>query len=358
MSDLATIRARIDALDERLQTLLNERAACALEVAHFKRSTAQEVAYYRPEREAEVLARVLARQQGPLAPEEMVRLFREIMSACRALEEPLRIAFLGPNGTFTEAAALKHFGQAVTTKPLPTIAEVFRAVEAGDAQYGVVPVENSTEGMVNHTLDGFLNSPLQICGEIELRVHHNVLSKSTALAEVQCVYAHAQALAQCRHWLEESLPGVACHAVSSNAEAAKRAAQEVGAAALASQRAAEIYGLHVLAANIEDEPDNTTRFLVIGRHAAPPSGQDKTSLLVSTVNRPGALSRLLEPLARHGLSMTRIESRPSRRGTWDYVFFIDIEGHVQDAAVASALAELRHDAALFKILGAYPRAII
>ncbi|MDX1250940.1 MAG: prephenate dehydratase [Gammaproteobacteria bacterium] len=354
---LKTIRERIDRLDEQIQKLISERAACAQEVAHLKNG-GEEADFYRPEREAQVLRNVIARNAGPLSGEEMARLFREIMSACLALEQPMKIAFLGPEGTFTQAAALKHFGHSVTTVPLGAIDEVFREVESGAAHYGVVPVENSTEGVVNHTLDMFLASPLRICGEVELRIHHNLLGKLDDIAGVARVYAHQQALAQCREWLEGHLAGVEHVAVSSNAEAARRAAQETGAAAIASAAAAAIYGLKVLAANIEDEPDNTTRFLVIGRQSPPPSGNDKTSLLLSMRNRPGALHRLLEPLARHGISMTRIESRPSRRGMWDYVFFIDIEGHGQDPAVAKALQALGDEAAMLKVLGSYPGAVL
>jgi chorismate mutase/prephenate dehydratase len=301
---------------------------------------------------------ILARNQGPLSGEEMARLFREIMSACLALEQPLRIAYLGPEGTFTQAAALKHFGHSVQTDSHYSIDEVFREVEAGASQYGVVPVENSTEGVITHTLDMFLNSPLKITGEVQLRIHHNLLSTLEALSAVRRVYSHQQSLAQCRGWLDEHLAGVERVAVSSNAEAARLAAQDKEAAAIASRAAADIYGLRVLVANIEDEPDNTTRFIVIGREQVPPSGKDKTSLLLSATNKPGALHQLLSPFAQHGISMTRIESRPSRRGVWEYVFFVDIEGHAADARVAQALDELRNEAAMLKVLGSYPRAIL
>lgn len=358
-NDLKAVRERIDALDEQIQTLVTERARCALEVARVKgASAAPDANFYRPEREAEVLRNVIARNQGPLPNEDLVRLFREIMSSCLALQRPMRIAYLGPEGTYTQAAALKHFGHAVGTVAHGAIDEVFRDVEAGGSHFGVVPIENSTEGVVTHTLDMFLNSPLQIVGEVELRIHHCLLSREQNMAGVRRVYAHQQALAQCREWLDENLGGVDRLPVSSNAEAARRAAAEEGAAAIASSQAASIYGLNVLASNIEDEPDNTTRFLIIGRERAAPSGHDKTSLLVSAPNRPGALYSLLAPFHRYGISMTRIESRPSRRGMWEYVFFIDVEGHAAEANLADALKELERDAAMMKLLGSYPRAVL
>lgn len=354
---LKAIRDRIDGLDEQIQALINARAQCAQEVAELKNGVPA-ANFYRPEREAEVLRKVIARNPGPLSGEEMARLFREIMSACLALEQPMRIAYLGPEGTFTQAAALKHFGHSVATVAHAAIDEVFRDVEAGACHYGVVPVENSTEGVITHTLDMFLNSPLKIVGEVQLRIHHNLLSKGDALAAVRRVYAHQQALAQCREWLDEHLAGVERIAMSSNAEAARHVAGETDAAAIASREAADIYQLRVLAGNIEDEPDNTTRFLVIGRETVAPSGRDKTSLLISAPNRPGALYDLLAPLAAHGISMTRIESRPSRRGMWEYVFFADIEGHGTDPKVAKALEALADKAAMLKVLGSYPRAIL
>ncbi len=354
---LTIIRTRIDQIDAQLQALITERARCALEVAEIKRAIGDGV-YYRPEREAQVLQTALARNEGPLSDEVVARLFREIMSACLALQRPMTIAFLGPEGTFTESAVLKHFGQGVGTRPLAAIDAVFREVEAGAADYGVVPIENSSEGAVDHTLDMFMNSPLKICSEIELRVHHNLMGQAQDVAAVRRVCAHQMALAQCREWLDAHLAGVERVAVSSNAEAARLAQRDGNTAAIAGVRAAEVYGLRLLAQNIEDEPDNTTRFLVIGRVAAAPSGRDKTSLLVSTANRPGALHRLLAPLAEHGISMTRIESRPSRRGMWDYVFFIDIAGHAEDATVASAIAALEREAAVLKVLGSYPEAAL
>ncbi len=355
---LQEIRDRIDALDQHIQKLINERAVMAQEIARLKQDGGDADSYYRPEREAEVLRKVAERNQGPLSGEEITRLFREIMSACLSLQQPMKVAYLGPEGTFTQAAALKHFGHSVQTHSSRSIDEVFRDVESRAAHFGVVPVENSTEGVVRHTLDMFINSPLRVCGEVELRIHHHLLSKAGNIADIKRVYAHQQALAQCSNWLATHLESAEHYFESSNAEAARRAATEEGAAAIAGATAAEHYGLQVLASNIEDEPDNTTRFLVIGHRAPLPSGHDKTSLLLSAPNRPGALHRLLDPLMHHGISMSRIESRPSRRGMWEYVFFIDIDGHAQDANVAEALKALNSEAAMLKVLGSYPKAIL
>ena len=358
--DLAAIRGRIDAVDEQIHALLNERARYAQQVGISKSASGKAVDFYRPEREAEVLRRALERNAGPLRNEEIARLFREIMSACLAQQEPLKVAFLGPEGTFTQAALIKHFGSSVRALPLNAIDEVFREVEGGIADYGVVPIENSTEGTVNYTLDMFLTSGLKICGEVELRIHHSLMSRVTDTKQIQRICAHPQALAQCRGWLDEQLPDVERVAVSSNAEGARRARDERGTAAIASRTAAEIYGLTLLASEIEDRPDNTTRFLVLGRKLLGRSGVDRTTLLLSAsgTDDAGALFRLLEPLAEHRINMTRIESRPSRKRTWDYVFFIDIEGHVSDEPVAKALADLEARASLFKVLGSYPRAVL
>jgi chorismate mutase/prephenate dehydratase len=358
--DLGSIRESIDAIDARIHALLNERARHAQRVGISKSASGKAVDFYRPEREAQVLRKALARNQGPLRDEEIARLFREIMSACLAQQEPLKVAFLGPEGTFTQAAVFKQFGSSVRALPLPAIDEVFHEVEAGVADFGVVPIENSSEGTVNHTLDMFLGSSLKICGEVELRIHHFLMGRMTAMQAVKRVCAHPQALAQCRIWLDEQLPDAERVPVSSNAEGARRARDERGTAAIAGRAAAEIYGLTLLANEIEDRPDNTTRFLVVGRKLFSASGADKTTLLVSAgdTDDSGALFRLLEPLAQHKVNMTRIESRPSRKRKWDYVFFIDIEGHVSDPEVAGALAALEARASLFKILGSYPRAVL
>jgi chorismate mutase/prephenate dehydratase len=358
--DLANIRDSIDAVDARIHALLNERARYAQQVGISKSATGKAVDFYRPEREADVLRKALKRNEGPLRDEEIARLFREIMSACLAQQEPLKVAFLGPEGTFSQAAVLKHFGSSVRALPLPAIDEVFHEVEGGVADFGVVPIENSSEGTVNHTLDMFLNSGLKICGEVELRIHHSLMGRMTSVSEIKRICAHPQALAQCRAWLDGQLPDIERVAVSSNAEGARRARDERGTAAIASRTAAEIYGLTLLANEIEDRPDNTTRFLVVGRKLFSASGSDRTTLLVSAADTDdaGALFRLLEPLAEHRVNMTRIESRPSHKRKWDYVFFIDIEGHVSDPPVARALAALEERASLYKILGSYPRAVL
>jgi chorismate mutase/prephenate dehydratase len=344
---------------------LNERARLARKVGISKGKQGRLVDFYRPEREAQVLRMALdrnaaARKSGALRDEEVVRLFREIMSACLAQEEPLKIGFLGPEGTFSQAAVHKHFGHSARALALSTIDEVFHEVEAGHADFGVVPIENSTEGSVNHTLDRFLTSPLHICGEVEMRIRQNLMGRMKSLRDVKRICSHPQSLAQCRQWLKETLPDVELIEESSNAEAARRARDEKGTAAIAGETAAEVYGLTILSADIEDRPDNTTRFLVIGRRMFGSSGHDRTTLLVSTghTESPGALHRLLEPLAKNRVSLTRIESRPSQRRKWDYVFFMDLEGHRDDPALARALQGLKSRASLFRILGSYPRAVL
>ena len=351
--DLAKHRAAIDAIDDEMLRLVNQRAAHAQAIGHLKNGS-----IYRPEREAQVLRRIQENNPGPLSGESAARLFREIMSACLALEKPLSVAYLGPQGTFTQAAAVKHFGHAADTRACASIDEVFRAVEAGNADYGVVPVENSTGGAVGTTLDLLLQTPLQVCGEVDLRVHQFLLRKPGAAGKVEKVYSHAQSLAQCHEWLNQNLPEVERVAVVSNAEAARLAAEDGSAAAIAGEAAAEHYGLERVAENIEDRPDNTTRFLVVGQHDAAPSGKDKTSLVMSAQNRPGAVYDLLSPLATHQVSMTKLESRPSRIGLWEYVFFVDIEGHRQDGKVAEALKALQDKAAFLKVLGSYPVAVL
>jgi len=354
---LVDLRNRIDALDKQLQTLISARAECAAEVARVKIGQGEDTHFYRPEREAAILRAVSERNAGPLPDEEMVRLFREIMSACLALEKPLTIAYLGPEGTFTQAAVLKQFGHSVQTLALDSLDDVFREVSAGAADYGVVPVENSTEGVISHTLDLFQQSHLNICGEVELRIHHHLLVKN-AEVKVTRVLAHQQALAQCRGWLEAKLPDAVHVAVGSNAEAARIISDDGSAAAIASDTAAELYRLVIKERNIEDHPDNTTRFLVIGPQAALPSGDDKTSLLVSVNNKPGSLYAMLKPIAEHGISMTRIESRPSRQTMWEYVFYIDVNGHRDDTDVAAVLMALEQEAFAVKVLGSYPKAVI
>ncbi|MSR00990.1 MAG: prephenate dehydratase [Gammaproteobacteria bacterium] len=359
------LRKQIDGVDLKLHELINERARLARRVGVSKSKSGRLVDFYRPEREAQVLSLVLernaaARSTGALRDEEVLRLFREIMSACLAQEEPLKVGFLGPEGTFSQTALYMHFGHSARALALSTIDEVFHEVEAGHADFGIVPIENSTEGSVNHTLDRFLTSPLQICGEVELRIHQNLMGNLKSLRDVRRVCSHPQSLAQCRLWLSKNLPDVECIAASSNAEAARRARDEKGTAAIAGQTAAEVYGLEILAVEIEDQPDNTTRFLVIGKRSFGPSGRDRTTLLISAGHSeaPGALHSLLEPFAKNGVSLTRIESRPSRRRKWDYVFFIDLEGHVDDPPLARALIKLKTQAALCRVLGSYPRAVL
>ncbi len=356
---LSALRQRIDEIDARIQALISERAAVAREVGDAK-GFLKSSDFYRPEREARVLRDVVQRNKGPLGDDEMVRVFREIMSACLAQEEPLKVAFLGPEGTFTQSAVLKQFGHSVRALALTTIAEVFHEVEGGVADFGVVPVENSTEGTVTHTLDMFLSSPLMICGEVELRIRQHLMGRMTNIREIQRVCSHPQSLAQCRAWLAQSLPDVETIPVSSNAAAARRARDEAGTAAIAGDVAAEVYDLNLVISNIEDHSDNTTRFLVIGRKLFPSSGDDKTSLLISSsgTKGPGVLHSLLDPLARGGINMTRIESRPSRRRKWDYVFFVDIEGHAEDDGIRHALEQVKSHASLFRVLGAYPKAVL
>ncbi len=355
---LSELREKIDSIDNQILTLINQRAECALEVAKTKLASGETGSFYRPDREALVLRRIKELNPGPLPADTAAHLFRELMSACLALEKPLEVAFLGPQGTFTQQAVFKHFGHAVKDVPVATIHDIFQAVESGHCQFGVAPVENSTEGVITHTLDRFMETSAQVCGEVEIRVHQNLLGKMSTLAEIKEVYSHQQSLAQCRQWLGEHLSGISFTAVSSNAEAARLASLDNTKAAIASLVAAELYDLTVLEKNIEDESDNTTRFIVIGQQQPSSTGVDKTSLLVSTGNQAGALHKILAPFAESNISMAHIESRPSRQGLWEYVFFIDIEGHRDDANVASALKSLQDNVKMLKILGSYPKAVI
>ena len=356
---LKSIRWEIDDLDIRIQELIARRAECAREIAGVKRASSPELAdFYRPEREAEILRNIKSRNKGPLHDEAVVAIFRQILSASLALQFPLQVAYLGPEGTYTHAAALKQFGSSIKLVALAAIDEVFREVESGCAEYGIIPVENSTEGIVNHTLDMFLQSALNICGEVSLRIHHHLISNEENLNQVRFVYGHPQALAQCRRWLDTNLPDIERIAASSNAEAASIAAKTPAAAATASESAASVYRLQSLASNIEDESNNMTRFLVIGKQEVDPSGQDKTSLLLSAANRPGALYEMLAPIAENDVSMTRIESRPSRRAAWDYVFFVDVDGHQRDANISKVLARLRDGHFLIRVLGSYPVGVL
>lgn len=358
--EIGQLRQQIDDIDEKLQNLINARADLAKKIAVVKKHHEDHPIFYRPEREAQVLKAVMTRNgTGAMPADKMARLFREIMSACLDLEAPQKVAYLGPAGTFTHAAALKHFGKAATTVPLATIMDVFREVESGAAMYGVVPVENSSEGVVNHTLDGFLSSDLKIIGEVELPIHHQFLvDKHTKVNAISQIYAHQQALAQCRQWLDTHFPNIERVAVSSNGEAARRLKDEWHSAAIAGDVAASEYNLHKLHENIEDNPNNSTRFLVIGHEQIAPSGQDKTSIVVSSPDKAGALIEILEPLKRHGVSMTSIETRPERPNKWAYVFFIDMNGHIDDQNVRCAIDEIRPLVKELRVLGSYPKAVL
>lgn len=356
---LNSYREKIDLLDIELQNSIALRAHYAHEIGEIKRRTEGSATFYRPEREAQVLRRVMERNQGPLEADEMVKIFRQIMSSCLALEQKLRVGFLGPEGTFTQVATLKHFGCSVDAVALNSIDEVFREVAAGAADYGVVPVENSSEGMVSHTLDTFMEYALKICGEVEVRIHHHLLVGDHAKPEsIKRIYSHQQSLGQCRKWLDSHYPKAERVAVSSNAEAAKRVIDEWHAAAIAGELAQEKYHLRKIAENIEDNPQNTTRFLVIGRKVVPRSGEDKTSIIVSTKNKPGALHELIEPFKQRGISLTRIETRPSKTSNWSYVFFIDFEGHIDDEPVKAVLADIESNVVELKVLGSYPKAVV
>jgi chorismate mutase / prephenate dehydratase len=354
-SELDRLRKAIDKVDDGILESLNERARLARAIGTLKVGQA-----YRPEREAQVLSRIKENNPGPLAGETVALLFREIMSACLALERPITVAYLGPKGTFSERAAVKHFGLAAAATPVESIDEVFRAVESGSADFGVIPVENSTEGAVGRSLDLMPQTPLEVCGEVVVRIHHHLMSMSQPrdLNEIRRVFSHGQSLAQCHEWLNKNVPRAERVAVSSNAEAARRAAGEPGAAAVAGEMAAEHYGLAILASNIEDEPNNTTRFLIIGDYKPKATGRDKTSIILSARNRAGAVYEMLTPFATRGVSMTKFESRPSRVALWEYLFFVDIEGHRDDANVAAALAEVSKIAGYLKVLGSYPVAVL
>jgi chorismate mutase/prephenate dehydratase len=362
--DLKKARARIDELDGEIQKLIAERAGVALAIREIKSASGEGKGndHYRPAREAEVLRRAIERNRAlksPVADEVMARLMREVMSACLALESPLSVSYLGPEGTYTQAAVYKHFGHQVSARVAAAIDEIFRDVESGAATYGVVPIENSTEGVVSSTLDLLANTPLTICGEVWLPVHHHLLSRHKRREDIKAVYAHAQSFAQCRRWLDAKLPKAQRIPVASNGLAAQMVRKQGKGAAIAGAAAAELYKLNTLASNIEDDPNNTTRFLVIGRQNPEPTGRDATSLVMSAhKNRSGALFELLEPFSAAGISLTKIESRPSRRAAWDYNFFIDLEGHQSDPKVRPALDLVQSRAAYFRLLGSYPRAVV
>ncbi|MGH7388818.1 MAG: prephenate dehydratase [Candidatus Rokuibacteriota bacterium] len=345
-------RSRINDLDNQILSLLNQRAEAALEIGDLKRR--QDQPAYAPEREAEILARLATRNGGPLSADALRAVWREILSACRALERPLAVGFLGPRATFTHQAALQQFGAGVEYVAARSIADVFDDVEHGRADYGVVPVENTTEGAVNVTLDRLIDSDAVICGELMLPIAQHLLSRADGLADVKLVISHPQGLAQCRRWLAEHLPDVPTQETTSTAAAAEQAAAVASAAAIASDLAARLYEVPILRSRIEDNPHNSTRFLVIGRRGPGPSGRDKTSILFAMRNEPGVLHRILEPFARRGLNLTKIESRPAKRRPWEYVMFVDFEGHRATPAVASALNEIGDRTIFLKVLGSYP----
>jgi chorismate mutase/prephenate dehydratase len=355
---LGELRKKIDTLDCEIQSLISERVGVAHEVAKVKLDAGGDVSFYRPEREAQVLRRVKERNNGPLTDDEIARMMREIMSVSLAAEMPMTIAYLGPAGTYTQGAVAKSFGHAARTMDVKTIADVFRVVEESRAHFGVVPVENSSEGTISVTLDCFLASDLKVCGEVNLPICHQLLSNAGGLSKIKMVAAHPQALGQCRGWLARYLPDVETKPMLSNAEAAIFAQKDPTVAAIASEMAGKLYGLDTIASGIEDEKDNTTRFLIIGKQDYSPSGDDKTSLVISAPNTVGSLYSLIKPFSNHGIDMSRIESRPSRKSTWDYVFFIDVIGHQEDERLAKAIAEVKKEAAYFKLLGSYPRAAI
>ncbi len=367
-AELKSLRDQIDGLDKQLIDIVNRRAGFAKQVAEVKQREYEhalatgrrpgEILFYRPEREAQVLRRVMDNNPGPMDDNRMASIVREVMSACLALEQPMQVAYLGPEGTFTQAAAQKHFGSSVISHPQVSIAQVFSQVESGAVNYGVVPVENSTEGMVSHTIDNFIQSPLQICGEVELRIEHHLLTSEETGGNVAVICAHQQALAQCRQWLDAHYPSAERVAVSSNGEAAKLAANTPGMAAIAGEVAQSLYGLNRVASNIEDLSNNTTRFLIIGREEVQASGADKTSIIVSTRNEPGALFKLLEPFEKAGIMLTRLDTRPSRTEKWAYVFFIEFEGHQSERHIAAVLDQLQGGSIMIKSLGSYPRAVL
>jgi chorismate mutase / prephenate dehydratase len=350
---LDELRRLIDEVDGRMLALLGERARLVLQVGELKQG--ENAPVYRPERESQILRRLRDRNPGPLSGDAVAAIWREVISACRDLERSMRVGFLGPLGTFSEQAVIRHFGSSVEPVACATIDEVFRATEAGTVDFGVVPVENSSEGAVNRSLDLFLQSPLKICGEVSVPVKHNLMTRSGTMDGITRICAHAQALAQCAGWLNRQYPGVERVPVSSNAEGARLASIEPHTAAIAGDASLARYDVRVVAEAIQDDPLNRTRFVVIGSHECAPSGDDQTSLILSVPDRAGAVHALIEPLSRHGVSMKRFESRPARQGGWEYYFYIDVIGHQLDAAVAPALAEIRAHAAYYKSLGSYPR---
>ncbi len=353
-NDIKNIRKNIDLIDSDIVDLLNKRAKEAVNISKEKQKSDNSDNFYNAEREAQVIRKIKELNKGPLTDKEISNIYQEIMSACLSLEAPLKVSYLGPQGTYTQAATQSHFGNSILSVPKSNVEDVFYSVEQRESHYGVVPVENSTQGIVSSTLDMFMNSNLKISGEIEIPIHHNILSKSEKFSEIKKVYAHPQSFSQCRTWLEKNLPKAEKINASSNAEAALIASKEKSTAAIASEIAAEIYGLGILSRSLEDSHNNSTRFLVIGDRDTEPSGADKTTIIVSTKNDSGALYNLLEPLSKHRVSMTRIESRPSRNNNWEYLFYLDLNGHIKDQSLMKASEEIKKQASLYRFLGSYP----
>ncbi len=353
MGELEKLRKNIDRIDDEILLLLNKRAENVLQIGHIKRN--EKSKFYKPDRERQILERLSGRNEGPFPNDALKAIYREILSASLSLEEPLKVTCLGPLATFTHLAALRHFGSSASFVPVNSIKMVFENVETGKADYGVVPIENSNEGVVSHTLDMFMDSDLKVVAEIILKVSHNLLSKQTRISRIKKIYSHPQALAQCRGWLESSLPGVPVAESTSTSKAAELASREKDAAAIASELAARMYDLNILEKNIEDSRHNVTRFLVISKDFPPKTGNDKTSIMFSIKDRPGSLYEVLLPFKKAKINLTKIESRPSKRKAWEYIFFVDMEGHVEDKKVKKAIDALKAECLYLKILGSYPQ---
>ena len=354
--DIKKIRENIDLIDKDILELLNKRALQAVNISKEKQKTDESDNFYNAEREAQVLRRIKDINEGPLSDQVLSCIYQEIMSACLSLEAPLKVSYLGPKGTYTQAATQVHFGNSILSMSQSSVEDVFSSVEKRESHYGVVPVENSTQGIVSSTLDMFMNSSLKISGEIEIAIHHNLLSKEKKISEIKRIYAHPQSFSQCKIWLDKNCPKCEKINASSNAEAALIASKEKNAAAIASEIAADIYDLKILNKNLEDNFNNSTRFLVIGDRDTKPSGNDKTTIIVSTKNNAGALHNLLEPLSKHKVSMTRIESRPSKNNNWEYLFYLDLDGHIEDKSLKKANEDIKKQASLYRFLGSYPTA--
>lgn len=352
--DLSDYRKEIDRIDDEILRLLNERSKSVIEIGKLKKQKDADANLHTPAREAAIIDRLMRQSQGPFPTEAIRSVYREIMSASLSLEGPQKVAYLGPRATFTHMACMQKFGSSAQYIPVNSIKDVFSEVERGRAHFGVVPIENTTEGVVNHTLDMFIDSNLLIYGEVLQEVSHHLLSKSGVVGEVKKIYSHPHAIAQCRHWLETNLPHVPVSEVASTARAAEICVDDPSAGAIASELAAQLYGLKVIRSRIEDNMNNFTRFLVLSQKPPERTGKDKTSLMLSVKDKVGALYDLLRPFASHGLNMTKIESRPSRRKAWEYIFFVDVEGHMEEERVKKAVEEIKGRCLFMKVLGSYP----